>query len=219
MTWWSAQAVVKDPQRRTDGMFGILATTEGDERLQQGLAPQIVPLDYPLRTFHRARPLTNLGMYFVLYIFLHYGSLCNVWRTTRNAEHSAGVPRSATRVLLAAAPRLLQGNLTTAVAYYREAIRLCPEFADAHSNLGNVLKVPHGQPSKNPWELLLVLDFDEVALAGRGTLFAARKVGASHAERRRVELTFVLHRSAAWTSPGDPLSAFESRNETLPMSL
>ena len=34
-----------------------------------------------------------------------------------------------------------QGNLTTAVAYYREAIRLCPEFADAHSNLGNVLKV------------------------------------------------------------------------------
>ena len=36
---------------------------------------------------------------------------------------------------------LQQGNLTTAVAYYREAIRLCPEFADAHSNLGNVLKV------------------------------------------------------------------------------
>lgn len=34
-----------------------------------------------------------------------------------------------------------QGNLTTAVAYYREAIRLCPGFADAHSNLGNVLKV------------------------------------------------------------------------------
>ncbi|CAM9243046.1 unnamed protein product, partial [Ectocarpus sp. 12 AP-2014] len=33
-----------------------------------------------------------------------------------------------------------EGNLTTAVAYYREAIRLCPEFADAHSNLGNVLK-------------------------------------------------------------------------------
>lgn len=33
-----------------------------------------------------------------------------------------------------------KGNLTTAVAYYREAIRLCPEFADAHSNLGNVLK-------------------------------------------------------------------------------
>lgn len=35
----------------------------------------------------------------------------------------------------------MKGNLTTAVAYYREAIRLCPEFADAHSNLGNVLKV------------------------------------------------------------------------------
>lgn len=31
--------------------------------------------------------------------------------------------------------------MTTAVAYYREAIRLSPEFADAHSNLGNVLKV------------------------------------------------------------------------------
>jgi tetratricopeptide (TPR) repeat protein len=28
----------------------------------------------------------------------------------------------------------------TAIAYYREAIRLCPEFADAHSNLGNALK-------------------------------------------------------------------------------
>lgn len=35
----------------------------------------------------------------------------------------------------------VKGNLTTAVAYYREAIRLCPEFADAHSNLGNALKV------------------------------------------------------------------------------
>lgn len=35
---------------------------------------------------------------------------------------------------------LTKGNLTTSVAYYREAIRLCPEFADAHSNLGNVLK-------------------------------------------------------------------------------
>eukprot|EP01040_Poterioochromonas_malhamensis_P010048 gene10047-10922_t len=27
-----------------------------------------------------------------------------------------------------------------AVAYYREALRLCPQFADAHSNLGNALK-------------------------------------------------------------------------------
>ncbi len=29
-----------------------------------------------------------------------------------------------------------EGQLTTCIAYYREAIRLCPEFADAHSNLG-----------------------------------------------------------------------------------
>lgn len=33
-----------------------------------------------------------------------------------------------------------EGQLKTAIAYYQEAIRLCPEFADAHSNLGNVLK-------------------------------------------------------------------------------
>ena len=26
------------------------------------------------------------------------------------------------------------------MAYFQEAIRLCPEFADAHSNLGNVLR-------------------------------------------------------------------------------
>jgi protein O-GlcNAc transferase len=29
------------------------------------------------------------------------------------------------------------------VAYYKEAIRLCPEFSDAHSNLGNALKEMH----------------------------------------------------------------------------
>jgi protein O-GlcNAc transferase len=33
-----------------------------------------------------------------------------------------------------------EGQFRTAIAYYQEAIRLCPEFADAHSNLGNVLK-------------------------------------------------------------------------------
>ncbi len=33
-----------------------------------------------------------------------------------------------------------EGQLTTCIAYYREAIRICPEFADAHSNLGNALK-------------------------------------------------------------------------------
>jgi protein O-GlcNAc transferase len=33
------------------------------------------------------------------------------------------------------------GQVPTAIEYYKEAIRLCPEFADAHSNLGNALKV------------------------------------------------------------------------------
>jgi protein O-GlcNAc transferase len=33
-----------------------------------------------------------------------------------------------------------EGNMATAIAYYREALALCPEFADAHSNLGNALK-------------------------------------------------------------------------------
>ncbi len=33
-----------------------------------------------------------------------------------------------------------EGQLQTAANYFKEAIRLCPEFADAHSNLGNVLK-------------------------------------------------------------------------------
>lgn len=37
------------------------------------------------------------------------------------------------------------GERQTAIEYYKEAIRLCPEFADAHSNLGNVLK-EEGEP-------------------------------------------------------------------------
>ena len=33
-----------------------------------------------------------------------------------------------------------EGQFPKAIAYYKEAIRLCPEFADAHSNLGNAQK-------------------------------------------------------------------------------
>ncbi len=33
------------------------------------------------------------------------------------------------------------GDLDTALAYYKEAIRLAPDFADAYSNMGNALKV------------------------------------------------------------------------------
>ena len=33
-----------------------------------------------------------------------------------------------------------EGQIDTAIAYYREAIRLCPLFADSYSNLGCVLK-------------------------------------------------------------------------------
>jgi len=33
------------------------------------------------------------------------------------------------------------GELQKALAYYKEAIRIKPNFADAHLNQGNVLKV------------------------------------------------------------------------------
>jgi protein O-GlcNAc transferase len=33
------------------------------------------------------------------------------------------------------------GDLEMALAYYQEAIRLAPDFADAYSNMGNALKV------------------------------------------------------------------------------
>lgn len=33
-----------------------------------------------------------------------------------------------------------EGELDTAIAYYKEAIRLIPDFADAHSNLGNAYR-------------------------------------------------------------------------------
>lgn len=36
-----------------------------------------------------------------------------------------------------------EGNLDAALAYYKEAVNLTPNFADAHSNLGNVYRALH----------------------------------------------------------------------------
>lgn len=33
-----------------------------------------------------------------------------------------------------------EGQYPVAIQHYRQSIRLCPDFADAHSNLGNALK-------------------------------------------------------------------------------